>query len=121
MYFNVTFSCQHSRKKHLICGSSLFWTHNEMGPTCLYDLFKFRFILRFGLSILYLIPASVNNALTIRFENEPCNRSTNNQFTNMYQVEGCGQVTVVPTTGDIVTVKVQNVNPRAAKVGLFII
>jgi len=32
------------------------------------------------------------------------------------EVEGCGQVTVVPSTGDIVTVKVQNVNPRAAKV-----
>lgn len=32
------------------------------------------------------------------------------------EVEGCGQVTVVPSTGDVVTVKVANVNPRSAKV-----
>lgn len=32
------------------------------------------------------------------------------------EVEGCGQMTMVPSTGDVVTVKVSNVNPRAAKV-----
>lgn len=32
------------------------------------------------------------------------------------EVEGCGQVTTVPSTGDVVTVKVSNVNPRSAKV-----
>lgn len=32
------------------------------------------------------------------------------------EVVGAGQVTVVPSPGDIVTVKIANVNPRAAKV-----
>jgi len=32
------------------------------------------------------------------------------------EVEGCGGVSTVPSTGDLVTVKVANVNPRAAKV-----
>jgi exosome complex component CSL4 len=31
------------------------------------------------------------------------------------EVEGCGQKTVVPSTGDIVTVKILSVNPRFAK------
>ena len=33
-------------------------------------------------------------------------------------MEGCGQKTIVPSTGDIVTVKILSVNPRFAKVGL---
>lgn len=31
------------------------------------------------------------------------------------EVEGCGQKTIVPSTGDIVTVKILSVNPRFAK------
>lgn len=32
------------------------------------------------------------------------------------EVEGCGQKTVVPSTGDVVTVEILSVNPRFAKV-----
>eukprot|EP00088_Acartia_fossae_P001975 TRINITY_DN10776_c0_g1_i1.p1 TRINITY_DN10776_c0_g1~~TRINITY_DN10776_c0_g1_i1.p1 ORF type:complete len:194 (-),score=13.41 TRINITY_DN10776_c0_g1_i1:134-715(-) len=39
-----------------------------------------------------------------------------NSNTVSVEVEGCGQKTVVPSTGDIVTVEVLSVNPRFAKV-----
>lgn len=35
------------------------------------------------------------------------------------EVEGCGQKTVVPSTGDIVTLKILSVNPRFAKANIM--
>jgi len=39
----------------------------------------------------------------------------NKSNTVTVEVEGCGQKTLVPSTGDIVTVKILSVNPRFAK------
>jgi len=43
---------------------------------------------------------------------------TNNKTVSV-EVEGCGQKTIVPSTGDVVTLKILSVNPRFAKANIM--